>query len=69
MIQVTALPFVEHFVLVREYDQACLLYLHGEKMRIVSSNALTPRRKVGPYYIKEIPLVCVERKEGDSEND
>jgi hypothetical protein len=67
MIQVTALPFVEHFVLVREYDQSCLLYLHGEPMKLVGTGyeCLRPKRWAGGRNASEfeaVPVVLVARK-------
>lgn len=63
MITVTLSPFNPKAVVVQERDQALLLSINGEPMRIVKSVALTPRRKDGCYFIKEVPLVYVEPKQ------
>jgi hypothetical protein len=74
MIQVTALPFVEHFVLVREYDQSCLLYLHGEPMKLVGTGYERlpfPPHGAGIWNASEfeaVPVVLVARKESADES-
>ena len=61
----TPLPFVEHFVLVREYDATCLLRIHGQRQRLVGSGY----ERIGGKWIRSggrrvrcepVPLVLVQ---------
>jgi hypothetical protein len=72
MMVITALPFVEHCVVVREYDRACLLYLHGDPMKLAGSGyeRIHPGRSVGPWKESEfeaVPVVLVARKAASDE--
>ncbi len=65
MLTLTPLPFAEHYVTVREYDRACLLYLYGRPQRIVGRSHIHPLRSVGPWKASDfeaVPVVIVAEK-------
>jgi hypothetical protein len=66
MLTLTPLPFTEHYILIREYDCACLLYINGEPQRIIGRASIgggVTRNGCTRVHLEAVPVLIVEAKE------